>query len=547
MFVDQLAFEQANMDTIAAPDTVSSEVETADEVKNNSDDCKTEKMLTNPCSTAATTDGETAEQSATSVNSVTDQKRTVDRNVVQTNETVGNTELKDETIELDVKANSDDSDTKCETDVVSTELDSTNNTGELDTKLHDTSNSAEESDVKEPLTDTTSNVTSAEPDVPAKDNTTDTDEPTDKLCNGPKEELTETPPDTATDEEAMRVDDKNVLVEQSDTDTPMMDTGDDSLNKSPPSQDCDMNVDDGAEPEDQSMASADCTMSEIDDQSLDHDMEQEKPVFVHVSTKSDNDVEGDGDGDCDKTSMNTHTDMQGAAAEEDPIGISHDGDKDDDTLMDFTEEGVDKETVPIKVVDFNDETITSDKSVIEEQLVASKGADEELCIIPDTEREISQEEKDAATAAAAAAAETPRSVTEHTDADNSGSTTNDSQSKTNKLNTDSSAEKSAQAESKSDEANLSKGSDDTTPSVANAAVNDEQSDTTPKSKDAEKQIQVTDLPETEAPEKSCPQCSEVGINSSIIYLCFVFSEHNFSCISILKNRDASKLSEDAVF
>ncbi|GLV41688.1 without children [Carabus blaptoides fortunei] len=466
-------------------------------------------MQSDPSSTAET-DGAVAEQSETSVNSAKDENRTVDTNVVESIEPVVNIELKDETTELDVKANSDDSDTKCETDVTSTELDSSNITGKLDTKLVDTCNSADESDMQELLTDTTSNVTSAEPDVPAKDNI-DTDEPTDsdKLCNGPKEELTEPPLETATDEEAMLVDDKNVPVEQIDTDTPM-DTGDDSLNKSPPSQDCDMSVDDGGEPEDQPMASTDCTLSEMDDHSLDHDMEQEKPVFVHVSTKSDTEVEGDGDGDCDKTSLNTHADLQGEAAEEDPIGISHDGVKDDDTLMDFTEEGVDKESVPIKVVDFNDETITSDKSAIEEELVASKGADEELCIIPDTEREISQEEKDAATAAAAAAAaaETPRTVTEHTDADSVDTVANDNQSKTNKISTESSAEKTAQTESKSDESNLTKGSDETDQSVANAGINDEQPDTIP-TKDAEKQIQVTDLPETEAPEKSCPQCSEI--------------------------------------
>lgn len=224
-------------------------------------------------------------------------------------------------------------------------------------------------------------------------------------------------------------------------------------------------------------------LSDADDQ----EMLQENPVFVHVSSK------GDGESESDK---NSNTDLQNetgdesleatSLVEEDPIGITQEPEKD---IMDLSEDSSEKEPT-IKVINFS-EAITSDKNLIDEELVASKGADEELCIIPDTEREITQEEKDAARAAAAKAAivEVPRlTVLDH------GQTES-----TTSVDSDKPADKSADTTNK----------DNSTDADGVVVISDGTEITEVASKNTSS-VKLTHIPKPIQTEDTCNECNSVS-------------------------------------
>lgn len=136
---------------------------------------------------------------------------------------------------------------------------------------------------------------------------------------------------------------------------------------------------------------------------------EENPMFVTVGSKETEDAE-EKDQDSQIPDEN-----ETSAPEEDPIGVAQ-PEKEDESLE---TEDTTSEKEPV--------TVVSKESI--DDIVQGKGADEELCIIPDTEREISQEEKDAATAASKADSPKPA---EKEDTVNENSTETDTQ-KTNNV------------------------------------------------------------------------------------------------------------------
>lgn len=236
-------------------------------------------------------------------------------------------------------------------------------------------------------------------------------------------------------------------------------------------------------------------LSDADDQ----EMQQENPVFVHVSSKGDGESESDKNSNADLQNETGDESLEATSlVEEDPIGISQEPEKD---IMDLSEDGSEKEPT-IKVVNFS-EAITSDKNLIDEELVASKGADEELCIIPDTEREITQEEKDAARAAAAkaASADVPRlTVLDHGQTE---STTSDSDKPT---------EKSADITNK-----------DSTTDTDGVVIISDTAETAEVATKKTPSVKFTHIPKSTQTEDTCSECNSVSyfytksVNYYILY------------------------------